>query len=252
MTIYSIYFSPTGGTKKITNTLAKELGDFKEIDLSIYKDQYDFVNFSKEDICFIGVPSYGGRVPELAIERIQYLKGSHTRAILVVSYGNRDYDDTLVELYDTVEKNNFNTIAGVAAIARHSIMKKFASNRPDEEDLENLRAFSSKIREKLDRPNEASIVLKGNRPYKEFAGVPLVPSVSKTCTSCQVCAKLCPANAIDLHKPNTTNSDRCISCMRCIEVCPEKARHLNKFTLGLMSFKMRKQFKEKKENELFI
>ena len=39
MSIYSIYFSPTQGTKKITNTLAQEIGAYQEIDLCEYTDQ---------------------------------------------------------------------------------------------------------------------------------------------------------------------------------------------------------------------
>ena len=63
MSIYSIYFSPTQGTKKITNTLAQEIGAYQEIDLCEYTDQIPERIFSENDICLIGVPSYGDGFP---------------------------------------------------------------------------------------------------------------------------------------------------------------------------------------------
>ena len=44
--------------------------------------------FDADDVCVIGVPSYGGRVPGIALERMNKFKGNHAKAILVVSYGN--------------------------------------------------------------------------------------------------------------------------------------------------------------------
>ena len=130
MSIYSIYFSPTQGTKNITNTLAQGIGIYQEIDLCEYTDPIPERVFSENDICLIGVPSYGGRVPRTAVERINGFKGNGASAILVVSYGNRDYDDTLIELFDVVKSQGFTCIGGVAAIAEHSIMHQFASGRP--------------------------------------------------------------------------------------------------------------------------
>ena len=75
MSIYSIYFSPTQGTKNITNTLAQGIGIYQEIDLCEYTDPIPERVFSENDICLIGVPSYGGRVPRTAVERINGFKG---------------------------------------------------------------------------------------------------------------------------------------------------------------------------------
>ena len=85
MSIYSIYFSPTQGTKNITNTLAQGIGIYQEIDLCEYTDPIPERVFSENDICLIGVPSYGGRVPRTAVERINGFKGNGASAILVVS-----------------------------------------------------------------------------------------------------------------------------------------------------------------------
>lgn len=138
MSIYSIYFSPTQGTKVITNTLAQEIGTYQEIDLCEYTDQIQERIFWENDICLIGVPAYGGRVPRTAAEQHQRFKGYGCLGCLVVSYGNRDYDDTLIELYDVVKAQGFTCVSGVTAIAEHSIMHQFASGRPDTDDIKPI------------------------------------------------------------------------------------------------------------------
>ena len=248
----SIYFSPTQGTKNITNTLAQGIGIYQEIDLCEYTDPIPERVFSENDICLIGVPSYGGRVPRTAVERINGFKGNGASAILVVSYGNRDYDDTLIELFDVVKSQGFTCIGGVAAIAEHSIMHQFASGRPDMDDMNQLKRFAKEVKEKIDASILTEVQVKGNHPYKELKEVPFHPTASDLCTMCGLCAKLCPVHAIPFDAPNQTKEEQCISCMRCIQVCPSKARHLNEQMLSAVSEKMKPLFAKRKENELFL
>ena len=252
MSIYSIYFSPTQGTKVITNTLAQEIGTYQEIDLCEYTDQIQERIFWQNDICLIGVPAYGGRVPRTAAERIKGLKGNGALAVLVVSYGNRDYDDTLIELYDVVKAQGFTCVSGVTAIAEHSIMHQFASGRPDTDDINQLKTFAKEVKAKIDASRLTEVQVKGNRPYKELKEVPFHPTASDSCTMCGLCAKLCPVHAIPFEAPNQTNGEQCISCMRCVQVCPSKARHIDEQMLSAVSEKMKPLFAQRKENELFL
>lgn len=59
------------------------------------------------------------------------------------------YEDTLAELEDIVRKAGFHIVAAVASVAEHSILRKFAAGRPDEEDRQQLLAFSAQIQQKL-------------------------------------------------------------------------------------------------------
>ena len=147
MSIYAIYFSPTGGTEKIVTFIAEQFGEYQSIDLC--EKTSDLTNdFSEEDLCIIGVPSFGGRVPAIALERIKALSGNNATAILITVYGNRAYEDTLIELEDTLIEKNFTCQAAIAAIAEHSIMHQFATGRPDQNDLTELASFAQKIKEK--------------------------------------------------------------------------------------------------------
>lgn len=103
MKIYEIIFSPTGGTKKVADFLANELGlDITGIDLSDSNEDLHKFSLKNEDIAIIAVPSYSGRVPSTAAERISRIQANGAKAIIVCVYGNRAYEDTLVELQDIV------------------------------------------------------------------------------------------------------------------------------------------------------
>lgn len=130
MKLYDIVFSPTGGTKKVADCLTDTLeGDVTTIDLTDSKQDFHAVSLTKEDVAVISVPSYGGRVPAVAVERLGMVHGNDARTVLVCVYGNRAYEDTLVELEDAAKQAGFQVIAAVAAIAEHSIARQFAAGR---------------------------------------------------------------------------------------------------------------------------
>lgn len=252
MSIYAIYFSPTKNTEKIVKIIASEIGEYKEIDLSKRNCNFE-LSFNEEDICIIGVPSYGGRVPAIALQRIKHFKANNTKTILVVSYGNRTYEDTIKELADNVSQSGFCCLGAISAVAKHSIMPQFATTRPDNTDKKRLIQFTKQILNKM-KTNSTyeKLKLPGNYPYREYHGIPLKPKTTKNCTNCKLCAKTCPVNAISMEDATITNKKLCISCMRCIKQCPSNGRKLNSFLLKIASKKLKKVCMDRKENELFI
>ena len=252
MGVFSIFFSPTNSTEKIVKIVSKEFGDCQNIDLCNRNGNFD-CSFSSEDICIVGVPSYGGRVPAVALERMDSFCGNGAKAVLAVAYGNRDYDDTLKELEDFLNSKGFHCVAAMAVIAEHSIMHQFASGRPNVEDEVMLKDFSRRIHEKiLNTTVFHRLELPGNFPYKKYNGVPLKPKVTDACTKCGLCASVCPVGAISLSDSKKTDKNVCISCMRCVEVCPEHARKLNSLLLMTASKGLESVCKVRKENEIFL
>ena len=133
---YNIHFSPTGGTRKVADILCCALdGEFNEIDLCRNIEQ---TSLGEDDICLVSVPSYGGRVPVTAIERLKKISGNGAKAVLNCVYGNRAWEDTLTELQDTLEEQGFRCVAALATVAEHSIFRQFAAGRPDEKDKSEL------------------------------------------------------------------------------------------------------------------
>ena len=253
MKLYDIVFSPTGGTKKVADYLTDALeGEVTTVDLTDSKQDFQTVSLTEEDVAVISVPSYGGRVPAVAVARLGMVHGNGARAVLVCVYGNRAYEDTLAELEDTAKQAGFQVIAAVAAIAEHSIARQFAAGRPDAQDATQLSDFAKQIQHKLSAADTSEPAISGNRPYKKAGGAGMVPKATKACTNCGACAAECPVQAIDRKVPKKVDAKACISCMRCIAVCPQGARKLNPVMLSAAGLMLKKVCSERKECELFL
>ena len=150
MSVYKITFSPTGGTEKIASRLASVFGDVHNIDLTDPAADYSRMILNPDDICITAVPSFGGRVPAAAASRLAQIQARGAKAIATVVYGNRDYDDTLLELQSILTAAGFRCAAAVAAIAEHSILRQFAQGRPDTEDEAQLNQFAGQIRDVIE------------------------------------------------------------------------------------------------------
>ena len=253
MKCYKICFSPTGGTKKVTDTLTKGLAsESPRVDLTDSRADFSAVRLTADDIAVIAVPSYGGRVPVTAVRRLSAIDGNGAKAILLCVYGNRAYEDTLVELRDVAADAGFHAIAAVAAVAEHSIARQFAAGRPDTADQLQLRDFSRKILEKLSAGSSSEPSLPGSRPYKELKLMKLVPVPDSKCTKCGLCAEKCPVQAIDKNDPVNVKDQTCISCMRCIAVCPVSARDVDREMLAALSTMLSKATSDRKEYQLYL
>jgi flavodoxin len=136
-----VYFSPTGTTKKIIEAIATGINSESIIpfDLTNKASQANGFHEFKNEVVIIGVPVYSGRVPKEAVLRMQKLSGNNTPCILVVVYGNRAYDDALLELRNLAIERGFKPIAAAAFIGEHSFSSKqfpIANDRPDIKNLE--------------------------------------------------------------------------------------------------------------------
>lgn len=249
MNAAKIVFSPTGGTERAADIIAAGLG---EIAATVDLTRGDCGCEINCDIAVIAVPSYGGRVPALAAERLAKIKANGVKCVTVCVYGNRAYEDTLIELNALAEKSGFNVIAAVSAVAEHSIIHKYAAGRPDKADEDELGRFAAKIREKAESGSKETPSVPGNRPYKKTGGGALVPKAGRDCTACGQCARNCPSGAIDLSDPKKVDGKKCISCMRCVVKCPQKARTVNGALISAAALAIKKACSERKGNELFI
>lgn len=252
---HTLFFSATFSTKKIIRNIAAQFNN-ENIEYEISGCNSETVQkLQADDLLIVGVPVFSGRVPEIAVESIKRFKGDSTPAILICVYGNRDFDDTLIELKNIVCSNGFVPIAAASIVAQHSIFHQIASNRPDDKDYIRINEFCTKVKsiiastDSFDSSFDLSV--KGNEPYRPIKNIPIHPSSGRLCDKCGACAKLCPVNAIPLDNPQKTDKTKCISCGRCIAVCPKKTRKYRGLLYMLANWKFKKNYSERKEPDFF-
>ena len=191
-----VYFSATNTTKRVLKAIAEGVNctDIQEYNITLGKSEE--VVFNPNELVVFGFPVFAGRIPQISVEALKQFKGSQTPAIIACVYGNREYDDALLELRDIVASNQFKIISAGAFIGQHSIFPKVGTNRPDLSDLNSAKEFGyqsiKNLPNLLNKEGFPLLEVKGNKPYKEPKSVPLYPTADKTCTACGKCVRNCP------------------------------------------------------------
>ena len=167
--VSTLYFSPTGTTKRIVAGIANRLMGKDEnlrinkIDFTLPKYREKGRQFSKDDLVIVGVPVYAGRVPNVLIKYLNSIHSNGALAVALVVYGNRNYDDALIELRDILDSNGFRVIAGAAFIGQHSFSNTLAKGRPDGKDMKIVNDFTDRLYDKIINLNNfETIAIKGN------------------------------------------------------------------------------------------
>lgn len=244
-----ICFSPTHTSRTIAEAVAAGMNgtpggtaghagasqQIRTIDLTLDRSDSP-ITVGAGDTVVLGAPVYAGRVAPEAVRRlrrIQVAAGASVPAVLTVTYGNRDYEDALVELYDIAVSLGLSPFAAGAFIGEHSCSTPempVAGGRPDTLDLADARIFGGECARKLDSSGAfAPFHIKGNRPYKEIkhSGNQTVPETTDGCPLCGECVRVCPTGAvsIDLNARKVlTDPALCIRCCACVKACPAGLR----------------------------
>ena len=234
-TLKLVYFSPTGTTKSILEGIVQGLQaeTTERLDMTPPDASTRAIEKMHRELAIVGAPVYGGRLPPDAAQRLRRLKGSGSPAVVVVVYGNREYEDALLELSNLVTEAGFIPVAGGAFIGEHSFNNEampIATGRPDKQDLEKAAEFGKTIQEKmqgLDTLGEmVPLKVPGDFPYKKWSKWPgVAPSTQEAaCIQCETCIAVCPTAAITMDGTPKTNTDACIVCCACVKACPTGAR----------------------------
>lgn len=271
MKINEMYFSPTDTTKKIVSSIAKKLSEdncesslrINTIDFTLPDIRKNPVSFSNEDLVILGIPVYAGRVPNVLLKYLDSISGNGALAVAVVVYGNRDYDDALIELKDILETHEFTVIAGGAFIGEHSFSTTLAANRPDAEDMKIVSEFADQINTKIKQATFEPITVKGNKPYRKYY-VPrdennkpvndfrkITPRTSDDCIDCKLCAEVCPMGSIDFDDVSVINGI-CIKCCACIKKCPTQSKYFDDPNFLKHKHELEINFNRRSEPALFV
>ena len=254
--LHVVYFSPSGTTQAVARTFASGMAlETVEHDL-LRKRTGESVSFGEGDVAAFCLPVFAGRVPALCTEALKRYSLSGTPAVAIVVFGNRAYDDALLELRDILTERGFVVFAAAAFVTQHSIFPAVAHGRPDDEDKRLISSFASQCAQKLSRFAQGEAIhqvdVPGNSPYVKPASPPLCPTASSKCTGCGACAAICPTAAIPPDSPRKTCKSRCICCTACIAVCPVNARAFRSPVYAVAAKAFTAKNAERKEGQTFI
>ena len=241
--VWKVYFSPTGTTKKVVTLLAEEtaaaLGAaLKEYDYTLPAARQNFPQVDSDDLVVFGMPTYAGRLPNLMLNYLDTIEGSGALAVPIVTFGNRAFDNSLIELRNILEGHGFHSVAAGAFSCEHSFSTELGAFRPDWEDEEEIKGFARSIAEKLSAKDTQQLTAS---PV-EVAGDPeagyyqprdrkgnfidirkVKPVTGSKCVNCGVCARVCPMGAID-PTDVTSVPGTCIKCNACVKRCTKGAK----------------------------
>ena len=257
-----VYFSPTGTTKKILQGIIEgvQTSVVRHFDLTLPPAQTQDFKMRQDDFAVIGAPVYTGRIPGIAAQRLKQLKADKTPSVIVVVYGNRAYEDALLELSDLVKEAGFIPVAAGAFIGEHSFSSTaipIAVGRPDAQDLIQARDFGVMVRKKIGEMQSpdatAALPLPGNFPYKTPIALPEMSPIiiEDRCNLCGECAAVCPTAAITVDKTVLIDKKQCVLCCACVKSCPIDACVMEEPLMKQVAQWLSKTFQERKAPEIF-
>ena len=247
-TVWAVYFSGTGTTQKVATTLAKSVAQslgagYQEYSFNLPQAREKELTFAPEDLVVLGVPVYAGRVPNLLLPYVQNkIHGNGALAVPVVLYGNRNFDDGLMELRNVARDNGFHPITAGAFVGEHSFSRILGAGRPDAEDMALVQQLADKTADKvkaLTEPPAQAVEVEGcdpirpyytprdrhGEPIKDFLKAKPVTDPDK-CVKCGLCARLCPMGSIDPADVSNV-AGKCIKCCACVKKCPKGAKYFD-------------------------
>lgn len=258
-----IYFSPTGTTRRVLEGIARGM-QAREIDrIDVTPPAAETMEFNdlRADCAIIGAPVYSGRVPLIAAKRLERIRVHGIPAVIVAVYGNRAYEDALLELKTMAIESGFQPVACGAFIGEHSFSSAgapIAAGRPDETDMRAADDFGSIVLKKVkSAPTIAAlspITVPGNTPFKECRTMHgISPQVhEESCTACGICAEACPTGSIAVNGAAATNPDTCILCHACVKGCPEQALFFDAPPLNSIVEKLLTVCAQRRDPEVYL
>ena len=245
--VWAVYFSGTGTTEKTVRRIASSLAaafsaPLEAVDFTPPAVRKEALTFGPDDLVVLGTPTYAGRVPNVLLPYLtEQIRGAATPAVPVVLFGNRNFDDSLMELRNIMTANGFVPVAAAAFVGEHSFSRTLGAGRPNAADLAEMDDFARAAAQKiggLAALSAVPVAVAGQEPIRPYytprdrhgAPINILKVKPKTdmalCGGCGLCAARCPMGSID---PTDVSQVKgiCIKCCACVKGCPSGAKYFD-------------------------
>lgn len=270
--IWAVYFSATGTTEKTVKTIAAAAAQvldapWQAVSFTLPQERQEKLQFCTGDLVFVATPVYAGRVPNVLLPFLtENIIGNGAMAVPVVLYGNRSYDDALMELRNILQANHFACVAGAAFVGEHAFSRVLAAGRPDAEDCALMEGFGQAVGRKvrrLEHAPETAVAVGGCdpiRPYYKprdrqgnFINILKVKPVTDRdkCNGCGLCAEKCPMGSIRVDNVAEV-AGICIKCCACVKGCPSGAKYFTDEGYLYHQHELEEMYARRAEVEMFL
>lgn len=256
-------FSPTGTSRSIIEQIGHGIDHISTriVDITQVTDRKENLHLGSKDLLIMAIPVYGGRVPILVRKWLDTMVLEDTPTVCVSVYGNRAYDDHLLELKNITKSRGGIPLAFAAFVGQHSFIKEDKTSktkRPNLNDLNLANTFGAAIANKLSETstpkNLVDISVPGTFPYSREAKKLTMDfmAVDGRCPQCGICSDLCPVDAIDKTDSHIIDIEKCIVCCACIKKCPLDYRTIKPGMIQESAKKIQHHFATPKEVVTFL
>ena len=221
-TVYAVYFSATGRTRKVVTTLANAIAQTLElpletVDFTLPAAREETYAFTDKDLVIFGTPTYAGKVPNKLLPFVQ-----------------TGFSDTLAA--GRPDREDMTVLAQLGAAVVTKLGKMTEIPAPVQVDGD------------ADAPYYRPLGLDGEP--KNFLKAKPQTDRSK-CTGCGVCAALCPMGSISREDPAEVTGV-CIKCHSCVRNCPTGAKYFDDEAFLSHKAMLERDYTRRAEDKIFL
>ncbi len=268
--IRGVFFSGTSNTAKAVTILVERLSELFEVQNQIIcvntpATRKSIVDCNETDLLVVGTPTYDGRVPKFLLPYLNSnVVGKNTLVVPLCTFGNRGFDDTLIELRDVLESRGFRSVGAAAVVGQHALAPRVATGRPNINDKRTLLQLAIELKKKIDDLDEVPefpLDVSGNDPVgpyntpRDRYGYPVNISKVRPKTSkehldtAKLTIKLCPVGAI--APDGVQIPGPCMRCGSCIKLSPRGAKYYDDKDMLFYKGELEYQYRSPKATEIF-
>ena len=242
MTTGIYYFSGTGNSLKVAQSLLGELKDAELISIAKVAGSEPNLSYEKIGIIF---PVYMWGIPLIVSDFLKKFKSSKSYFFSVATYGGMP-GAAVVQVSDILKANGIKLSSGFAVrmpgnyTPMYGAISDGKQNKMFGEAAKRIKIIAEYVRSGRDNKLEKSFPLVNwllSKKFYSFAS-PHIHEMDKRywvdekCTSCGICEKVCPVSDITLEKGKPVWHNRCQQCLACLQWCPVEAIQYGKSTEG--------------------